>query len=194
MPPERYNEEPAILAGIRQGERFDHYETVRKRKDGGLIDISLSISPIKDVGGQIMGASKIARDITQRKRMEAALKQAKEALAKSNEELESQVRQRTRELERANDALRREMEEHQKLESQLWQAQKLESIGTLAGGIAHEFNNILNIIKGYALLIRQTPSVGESITESLNVIDESVERGAYEVKQLLTLGEKQILT
>src|SRR5262245_24163683 len=190
MPPERYNEEPAILAGIRQGERFDHYETVRKRKDGSLIDISLSISPIKDVGGRIIGASKIARDITPRKRMEAALKQAKEALAKSNEELESQVRQRTAQLERANDALRQEMEEHQKLESQLWQAQKLESIGTLAGGIAHEFNNILNIIKGYALLIRQTPSIGESIAESLNVIDESVERGAYEVKQLLTLARK----
>ena len=190
MPPERYNEEPAILAGIRQGERFDHYETVRKRKDGSLIDISLSISPIKDVQGRIIGASKIGRDITQRKRMEAALKQAKDALAKSNEELEIQVRQRTAELERANEALRREMEERQKLESQLWQAQKLESIGTLAGGIAHEFNNILNIIKGYALLVRQTPSIGESIAESLNVIDESVERGAYEVKQLLTLARK----
>src|SRR5215468_4773782 len=88
MPPERYNEEPAILAGIRQGERFDHYETVRKRKDGTLIDISLSISPIKDAGGRIIGASKIARDITPRKRMEAALSQAKEALAKSNEQLE----------------------------------------------------------------------------------------------------------
>ncbi len=190
MPPERYNEEPAILAGIRQGQRFDHYETVRKRKDGSLIDISLSISPIKDVGGRIIGASKIARDITQRKQMEAALGHAKEALAKSNEELESQVRQRTAELEHTYDALRREMEEHQKLESQLWQAQKLESIGTLAGGIAHEFNNILNIIKGYALLIRQKPLIDESITESLNVIDESVERGAYEVKQLLTLARK----
>src|SRR5262245_33439727 len=190
MPPERYNEEQAILAGIRHGERFDHYETVRKHKDGTLIDISLSISPIKEAGGRIIGASKIARDITQRKRMEAALSQAREALAKSNEQLESQVRQRTAELQRANDALRREAEEHQKLESQLWQAQKLESIGTLAGGIAHEFNNILNIIKGYTLLIRQTPSIGESTAESLNVIDESVERGAYEVKQLLTLARK----
>src|SRR5215475_9454723 len=121
MPPERYNEEPAILAGIRQGERFDHYETVRKRKDGTLIDISLSISPIKDARGRIIGASKIARDITERKRMEAALKQAKDALAESNEQLEIQVRQRTTDLERANEALRREMEEHQPLESQLWQ-------------------------------------------------------------------------
>src|SRR5262245_61570728 len=82
MPPERYNEEPAILAGIRQGGRFDHYETVRKHKDGTLIDISLSISPIKEAGGRIIGASKIARDISQRKRMEAALKQVKDALAK----------------------------------------------------------------------------------------------------------------
>src|SRR5262249_49391036 len=157
---------------------------------GTLHDISLTISPIKDVDGRIIGASKIARDITPRKRIEAALKQAKDALAKAHEELEIQVRRRTTDLEHANEALRREMKEHQKLESQLWQAQKLESIGTLAGGIAHEFNNILNIIKGYALLVRQTPSIGESIAESLNVIDESVERGAYEVKQLLTLARK----
>jgi PAS domain S-box-containing protein len=68
IPAERQDEEPSILNRIRRGERIDHYETVRQRKDGGLIDISLTVSPIKDSFGRIVGASKIARDITDRKR------------------------------------------------------------------------------------------------------------------------------
>jgi PAS domain S-box-containing protein len=68
IPPERLDEEPTILARIRSGQRVDHYETVRQRKDGTLIDISLTVSPIKDAKGRVVGASKIARDITERKR------------------------------------------------------------------------------------------------------------------------------
>jgi len=73
MPPDYVNEEPAILKRLRSGERIDHYETVRRRKDGTLLDISLTVSPIRDGSGRIIGASKIARDITERKRAEAAL-------------------------------------------------------------------------------------------------------------------------
>ena len=73
MPPERVDEEPRILEPLRRGEWIDHYETVRRRKDGGLINASLTISPVRDKTGQIVGASKIARDITRRKRAEAAL-------------------------------------------------------------------------------------------------------------------------
>ena len=62
------NEEPEIIERIRRGERVDHYDTVRRRKDGSLIDISLTVSPLKDADGRIVGASKIARDITERKR------------------------------------------------------------------------------------------------------------------------------
>jgi PAS domain S-box-containing protein len=68
IPPDRQDEEPAILARIRAGERIEHYETVRQRKDGTLVDISLSVSPLKDSTGTIVGASKIARDITERTR------------------------------------------------------------------------------------------------------------------------------
>ncbi len=67
IPHDRQDEEPEILARIRSGERIEHYETVRQRKDGNLVDISLTVSPIKDQSGQIVGASKIARDITERK-------------------------------------------------------------------------------------------------------------------------------
>ena len=72
IPPDRLNEEPEILARIRRGEHIDHYETVRWRKDGTLIDVSLTVSPIKNARGEIVGASKIARDITERKRVEEA--------------------------------------------------------------------------------------------------------------------------
>jgi len=68
IPADRRDEEPGVLARIRRGERIDHYETVRQRKDGSLIDISLTVSPVKDADGKIVGASKIARDITERKR------------------------------------------------------------------------------------------------------------------------------
>jgi PAS domain S-box-containing protein len=68
IPSERHDEERAILARIRRGEHTHHYETVRQRKDGSLIDISLTVSPIKNTEGEIIGASKIARDITERKR------------------------------------------------------------------------------------------------------------------------------
>jgi PAS domain S-box-containing protein len=70
IPADRWDEEPGILARIRQGERVDHFETVRVKKDGGLIDISLTVSPVLGPDGQITGASKIARDITDRKKME----------------------------------------------------------------------------------------------------------------------------
>jgi PAS domain S-box-containing protein len=70
IPLDRHDEEPAILARIRKGEPVDHYETIRQRKDGSLIDISLTISPLRDPDGMIVGASKIARDIGERRRAE----------------------------------------------------------------------------------------------------------------------------
>jgi PAS domain S-box-containing protein len=63
IPPDRQNEVPEILGRIKRGDRIDHYETVRRRKDGSLIDISLSVSPIRSRDGRIIGASKIVRDI-----------------------------------------------------------------------------------------------------------------------------------
>jgi PAS domain S-box-containing protein len=73
MPPERLDEEPGILARIRRGESIKHYETVRRRKDGALLNVSLTVSPIIDARGRIVGVSKIARDITASKQAEAAL-------------------------------------------------------------------------------------------------------------------------
>ena len=70
IPPDRHNEEPQIISRIRAGERVDLFDTIRRRKDGTLIDISLTISPVRNGRGEIIGASKIARDISDRRRAE----------------------------------------------------------------------------------------------------------------------------
>jgi len=101
IPEDRENEEPTILKRLRNGERIDHYETIRRRKDGRLLNISLTVSPVRNARGVIVGASKVARDITRRKRMEAELLTAKEELARANEELERRVSERTASLQRA---------------------------------------------------------------------------------------------
>ncbi len=76
IPGEHADEEPAILERLRRGERVDHYETVRQRKDGAVIHVSLCVSPLRDGSGRVIGASKIARDITRQKQTEAALREA----------------------------------------------------------------------------------------------------------------------
>jgi PAS domain S-box-containing protein len=68
IPADRLDEEPKILARIRRGERVEHFETIRRRKDGSPVEISLTVSPIRNRAGEIVGASKIARDITERQR------------------------------------------------------------------------------------------------------------------------------
>jgi PAS domain S-box-containing protein len=79
IPADRLDEEPTILERLRKGERVDHFETVRKKKDGTLVDISLTISPVKDDLGRVIGASKVARDITERKEADKARKEVEVA-------------------------------------------------------------------------------------------------------------------
>ena len=98
LPLERATEESDILARIARGERVDHFETVRVRKDGKRVDISATISPVKDSSGAIVGVAKIARDITQRKTSEVEI-------LKLNDELEEKVKLRTAQLEAANKEL-----------------------------------------------------------------------------------------
>ena len=87
IPKDHEDEEPAILARLRAGQRIEHYETVRRRRDGRLIDISLTVSPIRGPNGQIIGASKIARDITEQRQARRALNEVLETTREQAEAL-----------------------------------------------------------------------------------------------------------
>jgi len=85
IPEDRRDEEVKIVQRLRRGERVDHFETVRLRKDGTLLDLNLTISPVKDAAGRVVGASKVARDITERKQAEQALAERARLLDLSND-------------------------------------------------------------------------------------------------------------
>jgi PAS domain S-box-containing protein len=111
IPEDRKAEEDNVLARLRRGERINHFETVRQAKDGRQVYISLTVSPVKDAKGTVIGASKVARNITDRIRAEEGLRQA-------HAELEERVRARTAELSSANESLRVEMAERRRVEQE----------------------------------------------------------------------------
>ena len=85
VPEDRRDEENEVLARIRRGERVDHFETVRRTKDGRLVDMLITVSPIKDAAGRIVGASKVGRDISERRRTEVALQWLAAIVASSDD-------------------------------------------------------------------------------------------------------------
>lgn len=142
IPTDRRAEETDVLAHVRRGERVDHFETVRQRKDGTLVDISLTVSPIRDDSGVVIGASKIARDITEQKRMQAILSESDrrkdEFLALLAHELRNPLapianalqlvrlaREDPATLERAHDVIERQLQHLVRLVDDLMDASRL---------------------------------------------------------------------
>jgi len=132
IPPDRQPEEEQILARLRAGERVEHFETVRVTKEGRLLDVSLTISPIKDPAGVIIGASKIVRDITERKLVEAALAKAQAELIERATTLEQIVADRTAKLRET--------------------VQELEAFSY---SIAHDMRAPLRAMQGYSHMLRE---------------------------------------
>jgi PAS domain S-box-containing protein len=141
IPPDLENEARGIRERINQGESINHFETLRRRKDGTLIDVSLTLSPIWDAEGRLIGHASIARDITEQK----------------------------------------------KIQAQLMRVQKLESLSTLAGGIAHRFNNINAVINGYLEVLAMEENLTESARTSLHAAQQGVQRAAEITDRLLVL-------
>ena len=102
VPPDRLDEEAIILGYLKSGKRIEHFETVRRRKDGTRVDVSLTISPVRDSAGRVIGASKIARDISERKRTEELLRVSEDKYRSLVGNLEEKVNARTRELVERN--------------------------------------------------------------------------------------------
>jgi PAS domain S-box-containing protein len=146
VPPDRLEEIREVLEKIRRGEYISHHETVRRTKDGRRIEVSLSMSPMRDASGIPTGVSIIGRDITGRKRLEATL----------------------------------------------FQSQKMETVGKLAGGIAHEFNSIMTAIIGQSELMLYDLPEGNPLRKNAAEIQQAAGRAATLTRQLLAYGRKQI--
>jgi PAS domain S-box-containing protein len=119
IPMNRRGEETIILERLKRGERIDHFDTVRVRKDGITLDISLTISPVRDAAEKIVGASKIARDFTQRKQVERALHGSEERFRTLAVALDTQVQFRTQELQRRNAEICQQSEQLRDLSGRL---------------------------------------------------------------------------
>ena len=179
IPEDREKGLPALV--LREAATESRYEEEgwRIRKDGSRFWANLVVTALMDDNGALVGFSAIIRDLTERKR-------AEEELTRLNAELEERFAEKAAELGQT-------IGEREKLQAQLLQAQKMEGIGTLAGGIAHDMNNILNVISGYASLILQNPGNTEKVEEGLEVIKETVDRGASLVRQLLASARRSKL-
>ncbi len=165
LPPEQAGEEAEILGRIAGGERIENLETVRRRRDGGLIDIAATFSPIYDASGKIVGASKIARDITERKR--AAIE-----LERYRNNLEEQVRERTAELTLAKEAA---------------EAANVAKSRFLAN-MSHEIRTPMNGIMGMAHLLRRD-GVTPRQAKRLDTIDISAKHLLEIINNILDLSK-----
>jgi len=123
IPLDRRGEETVILARLREGKRIDHFDTVRLRKDGTRLDISPTISPVRDTAGKIIGASKIARDISARKRVERELHESEQRFRTLADALDTQVQFRTQELRRRNTEILQQSDQLRELSGRLMSTQ-----------------------------------------------------------------------
>jgi two-component system, cell cycle sensor histidine kinase and response regulator CckA len=154
VPPSQAAETGRISRLIRDGQAVRDLETVRRRKDGSEVVVSLSLSPLRDSDGRLTGASAIARDITEISKVE---------------------------------------DERRQLEDQLRQAQKMEAVGRLAGGVAHDFNNYLTAILGYSEILAHELGPRHPALDRVEQIHQAGERAAALTRQLLALSRRQNL-
>jgi PAS domain S-box-containing protein len=168
IPSDRQNEEQEILSHIRRGERFDHFETIRVAKDGRQLNLSITVSPIKDSAGHVVGASKVARDITERKKVEAALR-------KATEEAEAANRERLFLLDSEREA-----------RSQAERASRIkdEFLATLS----HELRTPLNAVLGWVSLLQREGLQAEERKRGLDTIERNARVQAQIIDDLLDLS------
>ena len=173
IPPESRSEETDILRRIRNGQRIDHYETVRMTKAGKKIDVALTISPVKDASGTVIGASKIVRDISERKQFEVFTRQHEEQL---RDQLEQHVRERTRELQEKNTELEKNADVVRELSARLLQSQDDErrriarelhdSVGQMISAVGM---NIAQVLKESSSL---SPEAAKAVADNAGLVEQ----------------------
>jgi PAS domain S-box-containing protein len=147
VPEERLAESRGVQASMLRDEPVTGIETQRRRKDGSLVDVSLSVAPLHDAAGNVTGGLAILADITERKQLEA----------------------------------------------QFRQAQKMEAVGQLAGGVAHDFNNMLTAIASFSEFAAAELPAGSRARSDLEQVQEATRRAAALTRQLLAFSRQQVL-
>src|SRR5580693_6675341 len=178
IPRDRLDEETKLLARLSQGDRIDHFDTIRVRKDGATLDVSLSISPVRDSAGKIIGASKIARDITARKRIERELHQSEERFRTLADALDTQVQFRTQELRRRNAEILQQSDQLRDLSGRLMATQDEErrriardlhdSAGQNLAALAMTLSRIEDEAKRDPVRLSQTVTDARELIEDLS--------------------------
>jgi len=151
IPPDRAGELDPILERLGRGLRVDHFTTKRVRKDGTVIDVSVSISPILDATGKVVGAASVAREISAHVRAEA---------------------------------------KRNVMQMRLRESERLETVGRLAAGIAHDFSQILSVISGYASLLSERLADDPESQEDIRRIESTAQRAARLTRQLLIFSRR----
>lgn len=154
VPPELRGELSTMLARIGTGERITHVDTKRLRRDGGVVEVAVTLSPIRDAAGQPVAVAAIEHDLTERRRTADALRMA---------------------------------------ELQLQQAQRMEAIGRLAGGVAHDFNNILSVVISYSSWALDELGSNDVLRDDIAEILRAGRRAADLTRQLLAFSRRQML-
>ncbi len=157
---------------------------VGRRRDGTEVPVDISLSPLHTSDGEFVAAA--IRDVSDRR-------EAQEALRRASDELELRVRERTGELEQANKALQAEMADRNKAEQALLQAQKMEAVGQLTGGVAHDFNNLLMVVMGNLQILAQHLEADAFAIELIQAALTAAGRGADLNRRLLAFSRKQRL-
>jgi PAS domain S-box-containing protein len=168
IPPERQNEEDDILAAIRRGDKVDHFETVRLTKTGERLDVSLTVSPVRDDTGRIIGVSKIARDITERKRAAAELASQRRAL-------EAAIADRDRLLE---------AERHARADAERASRVKDDFVAM----VSHELRTPLNAILGWTHLMMRDRRDPEVLDRGLEIVARNTRMQAQLISDLLDIS------
>jgi len=160
-------------------------ELFARRKGGRMVPVEISLSPIE--GGDEPLVAAAIRDSTERAMVQAALRNARDGL-------EERVRERTTELERTNRALQSEMADRRQAEQALHQAQKMEAVGQLTGGVAHDFNNLLTVVMGNLNILAHHLREDAFASELIRAATKAVHRGANLNRTLLAFSRRQRLT
>jgi PAS domain S-box-containing protein len=168
IPADNQQEEDVILDRLRRGERWDHFETIRLTKDGRQLHVSLTISPIKDASGNVIGASKIARNITDRKRAEADLREA----------------QKTAEAANAEKVRLLDSERLARAEAERTSRMKDEFLATLS----HELRTPLNAVLGWSTILRGQENQDQEMAQGLDAIDRNARVQAQIIDDLLDMS------